>query len=1566
MKSFRRFSRRAWPLHVWLMLSMLLWPVPTVRSYWTDSNQDGVKEWVDEAGLDPSWWDADSDSDGLTNAQEAVYGSDPYAKDSDRDGLSDLVERDYTPPSAPFDPWSWDTDGDGYSDHDEYYLLIQGSPLVVHYPSLGGIYYDYRDADGDGVLNYEDSDPVNMDRDGDGLRNWEDSWMDDASNGYVPPADDPGVYIGGTWYPSGTLDSDSDGIPDHLDPFAWGSFWYNGIEYGGSWSDRDADGIPDSADTYPDGSYWYEGVEYGGMWSDMDGDGIPDPADPSPVYVESYWYGGTEYFGTWQDSDSDGIPEPADEYPWDAWNGQPHFNYNGTEYPGESVDRDGDGVPDAADSWPDDPENGADDDNDGLCNYDERTQHFTDPHDVDSDNDWLTDYEELYFFHTNPKAPRSALASGQSLLDGQIHLGADADGDELPDVLEDYYASLGYGLDKNDPADGAGDLDSDGCTNAEAFTFGWSLIANRGTYDQDADGIDDAVEAYWAAVYPGSMDKTVFEDAVADHDQDGLMNYEEVVRHNVNGWLLPADPGDAYSLIRSQGYEVVPGVTPNDGQFMRWWWDVSRPDYGGTVDGTPVPADAALRDVTDVDPEPNGIPDGYERWVAAHGEGSNAARAILADEDGDGMPNVWEYRYGLNLRGPQDATINPDGDSLTNLQEFQAGRDPWVDDDAPPDDLLLHGSLPAEGAIGVSYTGNLSASGGKAPLVFTVSSGDLPPGLALNPATGQVTGTPTQDGSFNVFITVTDALGTTAVSSWGITVAGLEISTASLPVAYLGRTYNASINARFGSSPYQFSLVYPSELPHGYGMDSAGKITSDGFVDPLFPVVAGDYPFDVQVWDSSGRTTTKTLTLTLEEPPPPPALTFTSMALPPGTVAWDYHAQVPVTGVQGGAAYGLVGAPAWLAVNGSGHLSGKPTATGQFTFDVWVQDEIWDPNTGMNRRAVQTMSLSVAPYLPAHVTIISGNLQIGRANATFDPIVVMVTDDNGAAMPGIPVTALGITILTDTTGLATFTLPAFGNVGAQEVEVASPAEAATVHFYTYDPPGTGQPPLSSDVPKPSAPEMKPQVAQPEVQLECRYVSTSSGTIEAQWNEAWVYFVDMLKVWQLVPGVPVPDVNKSGLKWATSDGREGPPPDDVPSLESITTWFPGNPAAMYSIAADKTGVLEGVPNPGGTGPATPIPPNVESHPLYGNWGGTQKGFEETQVADVRLTHTSGSGSGEVKQTFLEIVEEDGQITSATPITLSTSDSQPHRLEAPKPPTGKRNKKYLLPVDIAVVFGFQWENSGRQRLNAKLQARAEQTIVNGNTSTFLIRAAGANGQQGKLWVVQTARDEAAIKSALSSVPYVAFEGHANMGIGPAFDSAGITKISDFTNFGNPQAAINWDFMVEEEGYSNFNTITDSEIPTSVANYNVLPAKINLVRYPNNEGVAPGSNFTVHGPAWWNLWLMARYHFTQGSHGSKRLVVNAGKADLPSLGYQTFFYNACNTARDFGEVFQHGRVFHSNVSIYPDGNLAHGSATDKFVFGVIDGQAEGDMLKSMNDTQIGLPEIDPNKPSYRVVQY
>ena len=627
----------------WLALAgIILQPLPMARSYWTDSDGNGAKEWVADPPAGDSWFVDDSDGDQLTNEEEVIFGSDPYSLDSDHDGLVDKDERDLTQAMngglATTDPWSWDSDLDGYSDHDEYYAWLQGSSPMVNYNNLpsgptwsGGTFFSYFDADGDGIHNQDDMEPVNMDRDNDGILNWQDGYMDDHWNGAGDPNSgnngntDPGVYIGGIWYPTGTLDSDYDGNPDHTDPFPWGSYTYNGVEYGGSWSDQDGDSIPDGADLFPSGSYLYNGAEYGGGWVDQDNDGVPDPADPWPSTAGSFWYNGTEHEGFWQDADGDNIPDIADAWPNSAWNGEPYFTYNNVEYAGEWVDRDNDWVPDPADNWPDDPENGIDTDGDGLDNYSERTAHLTDPASVDSDNDFLTDYEELYVFHTHPLLAISHPESGQTVLDGYLHMGADWDGDELPDLIEDHYASLGFALDKTNPADAAGDLDGDGVTNLQAYQQGLSLIVNLNQYDQDGDGITDPQEDYWSTLYPGILDRTLFADAVADFDHDGVLNFEEI--------LYGLDPGNANSHVDETGQPL---------------------------------GDLAYLNAT--------YPLG---WVAATGPDTGR------DTDGDGMPDVWEYQHHLDLRSNADPTLDPDGDGLPNELEHQLQTNPRMQDSDP-------------------------------------------------------------------------------------------------------------------------------------------------------------------------------------------------------------------------------------------------------------------------------------------------------------------------------------------------------------------------------------------------------------------------------------------------------------------------------------------------------------------------------------------------------------------------------------------------------------------------------------------------------------------------------------------------------------------------------------------------------------------------------------------------------------------------------------------------------------------------------------------------------------------
>lgn len=82
----------------------------------------------------------DSDSDGLSDEDEAALGTNPYSPDSDGDGLWDIDELDWGT-----DPLNFDTDEDGLLDGEE--IDMGTDPLAA-------------DSDGDGLNDGEDANPV--------------------------------------------------------------------------------------------------------------------------------------------------------------------------------------------------------------------------------------------------------------------------------------------------------------------------------------------------------------------------------------------------------------------------------------------------------------------------------------------------------------------------------------------------------------------------------------------------------------------------------------------------------------------------------------------------------------------------------------------------------------------------------------------------------------------------------------------------------------------------------------------------------------------------------------------------------------------------------------------------------------------------------------------------------------------------------------------------------------------------------------------------------------------------------------------------------------------------------------------------------------------------------------------------------------------------------------------------------------------------------------------------------------------------------------------------------------
>ncbi|MBX5481887.1 MAG: carboxypeptidase regulatory-like domain-containing protein [Myxococcaceae bacterium] len=520
------------------------------------------------------------------------------------------------------------------------------------------------------------------------------------------------------------LDTDSDGVPDHVDLDSDNDGLLDAFENQGlaTLVDSDGDGTPDLRDTDSDADGIFDAVE-GGATQDaslerligaVGANGVIDAIETSVdsgqvIFAAVDTDGDTTKDYLDLDSDADGISDLL-ETAADA-DGDGIGNWR-------DLDADNDGLTDTLEFGAPGP---LDTDNDGTPDY----------LDIDSDDDGIADAIEAGFdpaqldgdgtlkgpfgangladaLETAPESGQLAyVPHDQNSDDVYDFRSTDSDGDGLSDTLEKGPGNLPVDSDGDQLADYL-DVDSDGDDIDDAIeSDGTGTVVDTdgdGTpdhldLDTDADGIPDLVETAVDADGDG-----VGNWRDTDSDDDGLADaLEGAVDSDLDGTadFLDLDSDDD---LLSDAFESNSGtVVDTDGDQR-----ADHLDADSDADGIPDRIEGALDgdgdgvgNWRDLDSDGDGIDDATERGpdgtTPLDTDQDGIADYLDTDSDNDGLSDEWERGASTPAQRDSDGDGLPDyrdpdsdGDTISDLQETDGtGTLVDTDNDGTPDVLDL-------------------------------------------------------------------------------------------------------------------------------------------------------------------------------------------------------------------------------------------------------------------------------------------------------------------------------------------------------------------------------------------------------------------------------------------------------------------------------------------------------------------------------------------------------------------------------------------------------------------------------------------------------------------------------------------------------------------------------------------------------------------------------------------------------------------------------------------------------------------------------------------------------------
>jgi gliding motility-associated-like protein len=263
------------------------------------------------------------------------------------------------------------------------------------------------------------------------------------------------------------------------------------------------------------------------------------------------------------------------------------------------------------------------------------------------------------------------------------------------------------------------------------------------------------------------------------------------------------------------------------------------------------------------------------------------------------------------------------------------------------DPLVLGPKVLANGTVGVTYPAETipAATGGTGPYTYTGSN--LPPGLTFNTTTRQIAGVPSQSGTFNLMVQVTDALGATVSVPYAIKVIGaLDLPAATLASGKVGTAYNSGALPVLtgGTPPYTYVMT---NLPAGLNFNTSTRVISGT------PALGGSFTVTMRGTDNAGLTTTTDYLLNI---------TVGAPTIAGVTVCGGSPATLTVSNTTTGVTYNFYSATGNTPIAvGASYSPGALNETTTFYVEAVS-------GTAVSARVPVTITVNPSPELPVIVT----------------------------------------------------------------------------------------------------------------------------------------------------------------------------------------------------------------------------------------------------------------------------------------------------------------------------------------------------------------------------------------------------------------------------------------------------------------------------------------------------------------------------------------------------------------------------------------------------------------------